>query len=143
VLTVCPWQADALEEWAAEHDIIITTAVLASDKAPPVLITDTALAKIRPGSVVVDLAASWEGGNVAQSKVDEAVVTKVSDPMTGQCVYRVTLKLNSSRHLTVDTGLDAASRDIPGSEWGHHYWVLGSALSLGQDFIPAIRVRPK
>jgi len=56
-------QQDALDTEIARFDIVITTARVPG-RRPPVLVTATALKRMRPGSVVVDLAASPLGGNV-------------------------------------------------------------------------------
>ncbi|MCA0251650.1 MAG: Re/Si-specific NAD(P)(+) transhydrogenase subunit alpha [Actinobacteria bacterium] len=58
---------------AKDVDIIITTALIPGRPAPR-LITEEMVASMRPGSVIVDMAAS-NGGNVAGSKPDELVVT--------------------------------------------------------------------
>lgn len=58
---------------AKESDIVITTALIPGRPAPQ-LITADAVAQMRPGSVIVDMAAS-NGGNVEPSKADEVVVT--------------------------------------------------------------------
>ncbi|MGJ6980172.1 Re/Si-specific NAD(P)(+) transhydrogenase subunit alpha [Aestuariimicrobium soli] len=58
---------------SARADIVITTAQVRG-KAAPVLLTDEMLAAMRPGSVVVDLAAST-GGNTSRTRADEVVVT--------------------------------------------------------------------
>lgn len=58
---------------SARADIVITTAQIRG-KAAPVLLTDEMLAAMKPGSVVVDLAAST-GGNTAATRADEIVVT--------------------------------------------------------------------
>ena len=56
-------QQDAVDEQIARFDIVITTAQVPG-RRPPVLVTARALARMRPGAVVVDLAASDLGGNV-------------------------------------------------------------------------------
>jgi len=56
----------------AESDIVITTAQVFGRK-PPVLVTRDMLAGMRPGSVVVDMAAET-GGNVEGSVPGETVV---------------------------------------------------------------------
>lgn len=56
----------------ARHDIVITTAQVPG-RRPPLLVTAEAVAAMRPGSVVVDLAASDLGGNVAGSRPDETL----------------------------------------------------------------------
>jgi len=56
---------------AEEVDIIITTALIPGKKAP-VLITEEMVTSMRPGSIVVDLAAE-QGGNCAHTQPDQAV----------------------------------------------------------------------
>ncbi|KAF3221917.1 hypothetical protein TWF191_006965 [Orbilia oligospora] len=58
---------------AKEVDIIITTALIPGKPAPR-LITDEMIADMKPGSVIVDLAAE-AGGNVSLTKAGE-IVTK-------------------------------------------------------------------
>ncbi|MFQ5920083.1 MAG: Re/Si-specific NAD(P)(+) transhydrogenase subunit alpha [Thermoplasmata archaeon] len=64
-------EQDLLAEHVANSDVVITTAQVPGKKAP-VLVTETMLAAMKPGSVVVDLAAD-QGGNVALSRPDEEV----------------------------------------------------------------------
>ncbi|GEA07934.1 NAD(P) transhydrogenase subunit alpha [Alteromonas sp. KUL42] len=64
--------AQAQKEAIASSDIVITTAQLFGRK-PPVLISKETLASMKPGSVVVDMAAV-SGGNVEGSKPGETVV---------------------------------------------------------------------
>jgi H+-translocating NAD(P) transhydrogenase subunit alpha len=54
-------QQEALEERIPDFDVVVTTA-LVPGRAAPRLIPATAVAKMRPGSVIVDLAAE-AGGN--------------------------------------------------------------------------------
>jgi NAD(P) transhydrogenase subunit alpha len=54
-------QQEALEERIPEYDAVITTALIPG-RAAPRLIPASAVAKMRPGSVIVDLAAE-AGGN--------------------------------------------------------------------------------
>jgi NAD(P) transhydrogenase subunit alpha len=61
-----------LAENAAEVDIIISTALIPG-KPAPVLITEEAIKGMKPGSVMVDLAAE-RGGNCPLSVKDEVVV---------------------------------------------------------------------
>ena len=55
-------------------DVIITTAQVPG-RRPPLLVTADAVKGMKPGSVIVDMAASALGGNVELSKPDEKVVT--------------------------------------------------------------------
>jgi len=64
---------DLVAEHAKAADVIITTAQVPGGR-PPVLVTAHALAGMRPGSVVVDLAAGDLGGNVEGSVPDRSVV---------------------------------------------------------------------
>jgi NAD(P) transhydrogenase subunit alpha len=67
-------QQAAMTRAVAGFDIVITTAQVPG-RRPPVLISAAAVAAMRPGSVVVDLAASPLGGNVEGSAPDVAIVT--------------------------------------------------------------------
>lgn len=67
-------QQDELAEHIARHDIVITTAQVPGRK-PPMLVPTGTVQRMRPGSVLVDLAASNLGGNVAGSVAGETVVT--------------------------------------------------------------------
>jgi H+-translocating NAD(P) transhydrogenase subunit alpha len=58
---------------AERQDVIITTAQIPGRDAP-LLITDEAVARMRPGSVIIDMAAET-GGNAAPTKAGETVVT--------------------------------------------------------------------
>ncbi|MDR1186638.1 MAG: Re/Si-specific NAD(P)(+) transhydrogenase subunit alpha [Bifidobacteriaceae bacterium] len=60
-------------EQVKDVDIVITTALIPGRPAPR-LITEEMVASMRPGSVVVDMAAG-SGGNVAGSVADELVTT--------------------------------------------------------------------
>lgn len=63
---------ELLHDLCVEADVVITTAQVPGRKAP-VLITQDILADMRPGSVVVDLAAE-SGGNCEATKAGEEVV---------------------------------------------------------------------
>ena len=65
--------AELYAEQAKDVDIIITTALIPGKPAPR-LITEEMVASMKPGSVIVDMAAG-SGGNVAGSVADERVVT--------------------------------------------------------------------
>jgi NAD(P) transhydrogenase subunit alpha len=65
--------AELYAEQARDVDIIITTALIPGRTAPR-LITEEMVASMRPGSVIVDMAAA-QGGNVAGSVPDRVVTT--------------------------------------------------------------------
>lgn len=67
-------QQEELEQHIARHDVVITTAQVPG-RRPPLLITDDAVKAMSPGAVIVDMAASVLGGNVAGSKPAEVVLT--------------------------------------------------------------------
>ncbi|MDO5503764.1 MAG: Re/Si-specific NAD(P)(+) transhydrogenase subunit alpha [Actinomycetia bacterium] len=66
--------AELYARQATDVDIIITTALIPGRPAPR-LITEEMVASMKPGSVLVDMAAS-AGGNIAGSVADERVVTE-------------------------------------------------------------------
>ncbi|HKT57908.1 MAG TPA: Re/Si-specific NAD(P)(+) transhydrogenase subunit alpha [Microbacterium sp.] len=65
--------AEIYSEQAADVDVIITTALIPG-RAAPRLITAADVASMKPGSVIVDMAAS-QGGNVEGSVAGERIVT--------------------------------------------------------------------
>jgi NAD(P) transhydrogenase subunit alpha len=68
-------QQAELNEVIANQDVVITTAQVPGRK-PPVLVTADAVRAMRPGSVIVDMAASALGGNCELSVAGETVVTE-------------------------------------------------------------------
>lgn len=66
--------AKLYSDQAADVDIVITTALIPG-RAAPRLLTAADVASMKPGSVVVDMAAS-QGGNVEGSVAGERVVTE-------------------------------------------------------------------
>ncbi len=64
-------QRELLQKVVAESDIVISAAAVPGKKAP-VLVTDEMLAGMRPGSVIVDLAAE-QGGNCEASAPGETI----------------------------------------------------------------------
>jgi NAD(P) transhydrogenase subunit alpha len=66
-------QAD-LNEAIGTMDVVITTAQVPGRK-PPVLVTADAVARMKSGSVIVDMAASALGGNCELSQAGETIQT--------------------------------------------------------------------
>ncbi|WP_045730425.1 Re/Si-specific NAD(P)(+) transhydrogenase subunit alpha [Pseudarthrobacter chlorophenolicus] len=66
--------AEIYSEQAADVDIIITTALIPGRPAPKLLTADD-VAAMKPGSVIVDMAAG-QGGNVEGSVAGERTVTE-------------------------------------------------------------------
>jgi H+-translocating NAD(P) transhydrogenase subunit alpha len=65
-------QAEAVHNRAVASDIVITTALIPGRPAPK-LVRDTTVAQMKPGSVIVDLAAE-QGGNVEGTEPGKMVV---------------------------------------------------------------------
>jgi NAD(P) transhydrogenase subunit alpha len=63
---------DMVAKHAATSDVVITTAQVPGRRAP-LMLTEQAVQNMKPGSVVIDLAAST-GGNCALTKAGEEVV---------------------------------------------------------------------
>lgn len=74
-------QARLMLEQASDVDVIITTALIPGRKAP-VLVNQGMLDVMKPGSVIVDLAAA-NGGNVAQTEAN-----KVRQDEAPRCIER-------------------------------------------------------
>ena len=68
-------QQDELNGHIAAQDIVITTAQVPG-RRPPLLVTAAAVAGMKPGAVIVDMAASELGGNCELSKAGETVETE-------------------------------------------------------------------
>jgi len=65
-------QRELLGDVVAESDVVISTAAIPG-KQSPLLVTAEAVARMQPGSVIVDLGAE-RGGNCALTKADRRVV---------------------------------------------------------------------
>ncbi|UCJ16647.1 Re/Si-specific NAD(P)(+) transhydrogenase subunit alpha [Pseudomonas sp. MM211] len=65
-------QARAVHERAKQADIVITTALIPGRKAPT-LLHEATVADMKPGSVVIDLAAI-QGGNCPLTELDKVVI---------------------------------------------------------------------
>lgn len=66
-------QRELMGRVVAESDVVITTASVPGKKSP-VLVTSDMVARMSPGSVIVDLAAE-RGGNCELTRADETVVS--------------------------------------------------------------------
>jgi H+-translocating NAD(P) transhydrogenase subunit alpha len=75
-------QQAELAAHVATFDVVITTAQVPG-RRPPVLVTASTVAAMRPGSVIVDLAASPLGGNVEGSVPEETIVTATRVTIVG------------------------------------------------------------
>ena len=67
-------QAELTADHIKDQDIVITTALIPGRPAPT-LVNDDMIASMKPGAVIVDIAAE-QGGNVTQTKPGEIHVTE-------------------------------------------------------------------
>ena len=87
--------AEIYSEQAAEVDVVITTALIPGRPAPR-LLTAADVARMKPGSVVVDMAAG-QGGNVEGSVADEVVVTENGVTIVGDTDLAARLPAQASQ----------------------------------------------
>jgi NAD(P) transhydrogenase subunit alpha len=76
-------------------DVVITTALVPGRPAP-LLITEEAVAAMKPGSVIVDLAAET-GGNCALTVKDETIVTPGGVTVIGIANVAATMPYHASQ----------------------------------------------
>jgi len=76
-------------------DVVITTALVPGRPAP-LLITEEAIAAMKPGSVIVDLAAE-AGGNAALTRKDEVIVTANGVRIIGTTNLAATMPQHASQ----------------------------------------------
>ena len=100
-------QLEKFRELAPEMDIVITTALIPGRDAPKLWLEDM-VAAMKPGSVVVDLAAE-RGGNCDLTVADERVVSKNGVTIIGYTDFPSRMAAQSStlyatniRHMMAD-----------------------------------------
>jgi NAD(P) transhydrogenase subunit alpha len=100
-------QLAKFRELAPDVDIVITTALIPNREAPE-LWTEDMVAAMKPGSVIVDLAAE-KGGNCKLTKMDEKIVTDNGVTIIGytdfpsrMATQASTLYATNIRHLMTD-----------------------------------------
>ncbi len=67
-------QAELMASTVAKNDLVICTALVQGRRAP-VIVTEAMVASMKPGSVVVDIAAD-AGGNCGATKPGQSIVTE-------------------------------------------------------------------
>ncbi|MFO7583394.1 MAG: Re/Si-specific NAD(P)(+) transhydrogenase subunit alpha [Anaerolineales bacterium] len=87
-------QQQAINDHAAKSNVVICTAQIPGRKAPLLLPTE-AVERMKPGAVIVDLAAS-SGGNCELTKNNEIVVHK-GVTIIGESNYPAKMPLDASR----------------------------------------------
>jgi NAD(P) transhydrogenase subunit alpha len=100
-------QLAKFRELAPDVDIVITTALIPNREAPE-LWTEDMVQAMKPGSVIVDLAAE-KGGNCKLTKMDEKIVTENGVTIIGytdfpsrMATQASTLYATNIRHLMAD-----------------------------------------
>lgn len=100
-------QLELFRAQASEVDIVITTALIPGRDAPKLWLEDMVLA-MKPGSVIVDLAAE-KGGNCDLTVMDEKIVSKNGVTVIGytdfpsrMATQASTLYSNNIRHMMDD-----------------------------------------
>ncbi len=100
-------QLAKFRELAPEVDIVITTALIPNREAPE-LWTEDMVAAMKPGSVIVDLAAE-KGGNCKLTVADEKIVTENGVTIIGYTDFPSRMAAQSSslyatniRHMMAD-----------------------------------------
>jgi len=100
-------QLALFREQAPEIDIVITTALIPNREAPELWTADM-VAAMKPGSVIVDLAAE-KGGNCKLTVADEKIVTKNEVTIIGytdfpsrMATQASTLYATNIRHMMAD-----------------------------------------
>jgi NAD(P) transhydrogenase subunit alpha len=100
-------QLKKFRELAPEMDIVITTALIPNREAPKLWLADM-IAAMKPGSVIVDLAAE-KGGNAEGTVKDEKVVTENGVTIIGYTDFPSRMATQSStlyatniRHMMTD-----------------------------------------
>ena len=87
-------QQQAINDHAAKANVVICTAQIPGRKAP-LLVPTVAVEAMKPGSVIIDLAAS-SGGNCELTKDNETVVHK-GVSIIGQSNYPAQMPVDASR----------------------------------------------
>ena len=100
-------QLKKFRELAPEVDIVITTALIPNREAPE-LWTEDMVKAMKPGSVIVDLAAE-KGGNCKMTVMDEKIVTENGVTIVGYTDFPSRMATQSStlyatniRHMMTD-----------------------------------------
>ncbi|CBL46138.1 Alanine dehydrogenase [gamma proteobacterium HdN1] len=87
-------QVELVAKHVSQADIVITTALIPGRPAPR-LVTAETVAKMKPGSVIVDMAVET-GGNVEGAKANETVVTENGVKIIGNTNIPATVAAEAS-----------------------------------------------
>jgi proton-translocating NAD(P)+ transhydrogenase subunit alpha len=117
-------QQEVVTEKVAQADLVITTALIPGKKAP-MLIPDEMLAKMKPGSVIVDMAVS-QGGNCAASELNK-IVEKNGVKIVGEGNLPATLPMNASELY----GKNIANFVLHLTEENNFKWDMEDEITVG------------
>ena len=123
-------QADLIKKHISQSDLVITTALIPGRKAP-ILISKDVVEVMKPGSVIMDLAAE-NGGNCELTKINE-VLNHNNVTIDGTSNLPATMSMHASdlysknvaallSHMVNDSSinLDLDDEIISGSIFTHH-----------------------
>ena len=137
-------QLEKFRELAPEVDIVITTALIPNRPAPELWTADM-VAAMKPGSVVVDLAAE-RGGNCSLTKADEKLETDNGVTIIGYTDFPSRMATQSSnlyatniRHMLDDLTPEKDGSAVIDMEDD----VIRGALVTHQGKLPGHRRRPR
>ncbi|MBK7677536.1 Re/Si-specific NAD(P)(+) transhydrogenase subunit alpha [Accumulibacter sp.] len=151
-------QRDMYAKQAREVDIIITTALIPGKPAPR-LITAEMVRSMKPGSVIVDMAAE-QGGNCELTEPGQAVVkhnvtiigytdlvsrlARQSSTLYGTNLFRLAEELCKTKDGTIDVNMeDEAIRGLTVVKDGNVTWPPPAPkLSAAPAAAPAAAARP-
>ena len=129
-------QAELTASHVAKQDIVITTALIPGRKAP-VLITKKMIGTMKPGSVLVDLAAE-RGGNVEGVAPGKVVITKNGVKIVGHLNWASRMPTDASslfaRNLKNLLPLLTAEDKSYGPDWDDEI-VQGCLLTRGGEIV--------
>ena len=115
-------QAELMAATVAKNDLVICTALVQGRRAP-VIVTEAMVASMKPGSVIVDLAAD-NGGNCAATRPGEIVATANGVKILGWRNWPARIAVASSQlyarnlltFLTTFWDKDASAPKLPDSD---------------------------
>jgi NAD(P) transhydrogenase subunit alpha len=120
-------QSELIAETLKKQDMVITTALIPG-KPAPVLISEDMLKAMKPGSVIVDLAAA-NGGNCPLTKPDK-VVTKHGVTLIGYTNMPSRAAVDASNLLARNFYNFVATLLLPETKWEDEL-VVGTLLTKG------------
>jgi H+-translocating NAD(P) transhydrogenase subunit alpha len=88
-------QQQKIAESVAKANVVITTAQIPGKQAP-ILVSNEMLASMKPGSVIVDLAAAT-GGNTPQTKNQQTIITSNGITIVGNSNFASTMPYDASK----------------------------------------------